>query len=194
MRIVFDLLIAEQQCDNALAPLREMLSMAARSAQEHEYILVTGQPKDYRKQESIPNVRVYPLKLASKHGILLEHQLRVPSVLQRLQPDVLHVPDGIALIGWHGPLILSMHDISWLERQDSSLPADAQLSYYRRCLFQESVQRAYAILVSSKQIYTTLTSTWVIEKQRVHFIAEKANGTMLPQIYQAAYEGKQHTY
>src|SRR5579859_2393987 len=110
MRILFDLLLAEQQCGNVLVSIREMLSIVASSAQEHEYILVTGRPKDYRRQADMPNVCVYPLKLESKNGGLLQHQLRFPGVLHRLRPDVLHVPDGMALIGWHGPLIISLHD------------------------------------------------------------------------------------
>src|SRR5436853_5473023 len=76
MRILFDLLIAEQQCGNALVSIREMLTTVASSSQEHEYILVTGRPKDYRRQADMPNVRVYPLKLESKNGVLMQHQLR----------------------------------------------------------------------------------------------------------------------
>ncbi len=187
MRILFDLLIAEQQCGNALASIREMLSIVASSSQEHEYILVTGRPKEYRRQADMPNVRVYPLKLESKNGVLMQHQLCFPSVLYRLRPDILHVPDGIALIGWRGPLIISLHDTPWLDGQDQSLPAYVM---YQRYLFRESMQRAHAILVASEQTYTTLISTWLIEKQRVHLIAEKAGGKIIPSIYQAVYEGK----
>ncbi|HWS84335.1 MAG TPA: glycosyltransferase [Ktedonobacteraceae bacterium] len=185
MRILIDLLIAEQQGSNGLVSIREMLSIIASSSQEHEYILVTGRPKDYGRQADIPNVRVYPLKLPSKNGGLLSHQLRFPSVLHRIQPDVLHVPDGIALIGWHGPLIISIHDTLWLEEPDPSL------QYYRRYLFRESIQRAHAILVSSEQMYTMLVSTWSIEKQRVQLIPEKADRKIIPQIYQAICQGKQ---
>ena len=156
MRILFDLLIAEQQCGNALISIREMLSIIVSSSQEHEYILVTGRPKDYRRQEDLPNVRVYPLKLESKNGGLLQHQLQFPRVLRRLRPDVLHVPDGMALIGWHGPLIMSLHDTSWLDGQDQSQSISVK---YRRYLFRESMQRAHAILVTSAQAYTTLVST-----------------------------------
>jgi len=189
MRILFDLLIAEQQCGNALVSIREMLSIVASNAQEHEYILVTGRPKDYQRQADMPNVCVYPLKLHSKNGVLMQHQLQFPSVLCRLRPDVLHVPNGIALIGWHGPLVISIHDTFWLEGQDPSLPTYAQ--YYRRYLLRESIQRAHAILVSSEQIYTTLVSAWSIEKQRIQFIAEKADRKIIPHIYRAVCEGKQ---
>lgn len=189
MRILFDLLIAEQQCDNALVSIREMLSIVASSSQEHEYILVTGRPKDYQRQADLPNVCIYPLKLQSKHGVLMPHQLGFRGVLHRLRPDVLHVPDGIALIGWHGPLIISIHGTFWLEGQDSSLPIYAQ--QYRPYLLRESIQRAHAILVSSEQIYTMLVSTWSIEKQRIQLIAEKADSKIIPSIYQAIYEGKQ---
>jgi glycosyltransferase involved in cell wall biosynthesis len=189
MRILFDLLIAEQQCGNALVSIREMLSIVASNSQEHKYILVTGRPKDYQRQAEMPNVCVYPLKLQSKNGILMQHQLQFPSVLHRLRPDVLHVPDGIALIGWHGPLIISIHDTYWLEGQDPFLPAYTQS--YRRYLLRESIQRAHAILISSEQIYTTLVSTWSIEKQRIQFIAEKADRKIIPHIYQTVCEGKQ---
>jgi hypothetical protein len=188
MRILFDLLIAEQQCDKALVSIREMLSVIVSSSQKYEYILVTGRPKDYRRHEDLPNVRVYPLKLNSKNGGLLQHQLQFPRVLRRLKPDVLHVPDGMALIGWHGPLIMSLHDTSWLDGQDQSQPLSVK---YQRSLFQESMQRAHAILVTSQQTYTTLVSTWSIERQRVQLIAEKADSKIIPLIYQAVYQGRQ---
>jgi glycosyltransferase involved in cell wall biosynthesis len=190
MRILFDLLIAEQQCANALVSIREMLSMVASSSQEYEYILVTGQPKDYRRQEDLPNVRVYPVRLGSKDGGLLQHQLQFQGVLRRLRPDILHVPDGMALVGWHGPLIMSLHDTSWLEEQDQPLSIYVK---YRRVLIQESMQRAHAILVASEQVYTTLVSTWALEKQRVHLIAEKADSRAIPLIYQAVCQGKRHS-
>jgi hypothetical protein len=189
MRILFDLLIAEQQGSNTLVSIREMLSIVASSSQEHKYILVTGRPKDYQRQADLPNVCVYPLKLHSKNGILMQHQLQFPGVLHRLRPDVLHVPDGIALIGWHGPLIISIHDTYWLEEQDLSQPSYIQP--YRRYLLRESLQRAHAILVLSEQIYTTLVSTCLIEKQRIQCIAEKTESKMIPALYQAIYEGKQ---
>jgi hypothetical protein len=182
MRILFDLLIAEQQCNDALIPIREMLSIIVSSSQEHEYVLVTGQPKDYQRWEDLPNVRVYPLRLESKNGVLLQHQLQFPSVLRRLRPDVLHVPDGMALVGWHGPLIMSLHDTSWLDGQDQFLSLHVK---YQRYLFRESMQRAHAILVTSEYAYTTLVSAWSIEKQRVHLIADKEDSKIIPLIYQA---------
>lgn len=188
MRILFDLLIAEQQHGSALVCIREMLSIIASSSQEHEYILVTGRPRDYRRQEDLPNVRVYPLKLESKNGGLLQHQLCFPGVLRRLRPDVLHVPDGMALIGWHGPLIMSLHDTAWLDGQDQSLSPYVK---YQRYLLRESMQRAHAILVTSQRAYTTLVSAWSMEKQRVHLIAEEADGKIIPLIYRAVSQGKQ---
>ena len=188
MRILFDLLIAEQQCGDALVSIREMLSIVVNSSPEHEYILVTGRPKDYRRQEDLPNVRVYPLKLESKNGGLLQHQLLFPRVLRRIRPDVLHVPDGMALIGWHGPLIMSLHNTSWLDGQDQFQPISVK---YQRSLFQESMQRAHAILVTSEQAYTTLVSTWSLERQRVQLIAGKADSKIIPLIYQAVYQGRQ---
>ena len=72
--------------------------------------------------------------------------------------------------------------------QDQSLPTYVK---YQRYLFRESLQRAHAILVTSEQTYTVLVSTWLIEKQRVHLIAEKAGGKIIPLIYRTVYEGKQ---
>jgi cellulose synthase/poly-beta-1,6-N-acetylglucosamine synthase-like glycosyltransferase len=94
----------------------------------------------------------------------------------------------MALIGWHGPLIISLHDTSWLDGQDQSLPTYVK---YQRYLFRESMQRAHAVLVASEQTYTALVSDWSIEKQRVQLIEEKADGKIIPLIYQAVYEGKQ---
>jgi glycosyltransferase involved in cell wall biosynthesis len=167
MRIVIDLLIAEKEPGGMLFATRALLDGLARIDQLNEYIIVTARPKDYQELATFPNIHTYPVKLRTWSGILIQHQLLLPDILKKLRPDVLHVPAFAAPIGWHGPLVMTVHDLAFLKvPQQSSLYARLYWQY----LLRESVRRAQQIIAISEQTVEELHSFWSIEPQRVHLI------------------------
>jgi glycosyltransferase involved in cell wall biosynthesis len=167
MRVVIDLLIAEKEPGGMLFATRALLHGLISIDSNNEYIIITAYPKDYQELATAPTIHLYPIKLRTWSGILIQHQLLLPEILKKLRPDVLHVPAFAAPIGWHGPLVMTVHDLAFLKiPQQSSLYARLYWQY----LLRESVRRAQQIIVISAQTREELHTYWSIEPERVHLI------------------------
>lgn len=167
MRVAIDLLIAEKEPGGMLFAARALLDGLARIDKTNEYVIITSRPREYQALLAAPNVRVHGVKLRSWRGILIQHQLRLPEVLHRIKPDVLHVPAFAAPIGWNGPLVMTVHDLAFLRMpQQSSLYARLYWQY----MLRESVKRAQRIITVSEQTRTDLISQWSIEEERIQIV------------------------
>lgn len=167
MRIAIDLLIAEKEPGGMLFATHALLEGLARVDQQNEYIIITSQPKNYKELASASSIQLYPVRLRTWRGILIQHQLKVPEILQKIKPDILHVPAFAAPIGWHGPLVLTVHDLAFLKiPQQSSLYA----RLYWQHMLRESVKRAQQIIAISEQTRDELFTYWSVEPSRVHVI------------------------
>ena len=179
MRVAIDLLIVEKEKGGMFFATRALIEGLARTDDTNEYIIITARPEEYRDLAGTANIRLYPLKLRSWRGILVRHQLLLPDVLRKLQPDVLHVPAFAAPIGWHGPLVLTVHDLSFLKVPDQS-------SFYARLYWQyllrESSRRAQRIIAISEKTRDELISYWAIEQERIRLI----HNALRPSLYSAS--------
>ena len=167
MRVAIDLLVADKEPGGMLFATRALLEGLARTDQENEYIIITGRPQEYQTLAAMPNMRIYPVRLRSWRGILIQHQLLMPGVLRRLQPDLVHVPAFAAPIGWNGPLVMTVHDLAFLKvpEQSSLYPR-----LYWQYLLRESVRRAQRIIAVSEQTRAELISSWSVERKRIHLV------------------------
>ncbi|MDQ2713689.1 MAG: glycosyltransferase family 4 protein [Chloroflexota bacterium] len=178
MRVAVDLLIAEKEPGGMLFATRALLEGLACIDQENEYIVITSQPKAYKDLAAAPSMHIYPVKLHTWRGILIQHQLKLPDILKKLKPDVLHVPAFAAPIGWHGPLVLTVHDLAFLKvPQQSSLYA----RLYWQHMLRESVRRAQQIIAVSEQTRSELFACWHVEPERVHVIYNALRPSLKPE-------------
>lgn len=167
MRVAIDLLIVEKEMGGMFFATRALIEGLARTDHVNEYVIITARPQEYRNLATAPNIRLYPLKLRSWRGILIRHQLLLPDVLRKLQPDVLHVPAFAAPIGWHGPLVLTVHDLAFLQVSDQS---SLYARLYWQYLLRESSRRAQRIIAISEKTCNELISYWAIERERIRLI------------------------
>jgi glycosyltransferase involved in cell wall biosynthesis len=167
MRVAIDLLIVEKEMGGMYFATRALIEGLARVDHTNEYIIITGRPQEYRDLAHAPNIRIHPLKLRSWRGIMIRHQLLLPDALRKLQPDVLHVPASAAPIGWHGPLVLTVHDLAFLKVPDQS---SLYARLYWQYLLRESSRRAQRIISISEQTCEELVTYWSIEKERIRLI------------------------
>ncbi len=167
MRIAIDLLIAEKKPGGMLFATRALLEGLVRIDQKDEYIIITSNPKEYQELATAPNIRVHPVKLRSWRAVLIQHQLLMPRILRKLQPDVLHVPAFVSPIGWKGPLVITVHDLAFL-KLPHQLPLRNRI--YWQYMLRESVRHAQRIIVVSEQTRSELISYWKVEPERICLI------------------------
>lgn len=167
MRVAIDLLILEKEPGGMFFATRALLEGLARVDHTNEYILITARPQEYQELAAAPNIHIHTVKLRSWRGIMIRHQLLLPDVLRKLRPDVLHVPAFAAPIGWHGPLVLTIHDLAFLTvPEQSSLYAHLYWQY----MLRESSRRAQRIIAVSEKTCDELITYWAIEKERIRLI------------------------
>lgn len=167
MRVAIDMLIIEKEMGGVFFAARALIEGLARVDHTNEYSIITARPKEYRNLANAPNIRIYPLKLRSWRSVMIRHQLLLPDTLYKLRPDVLHVPASAAPIGWHGPLVLTIHDLAFLKVPDQS-SLYGQL--YWQYLLRESSRRARCIIALSEKTYRELMTDWAIERERLRLI------------------------
>jgi glycosyltransferase involved in cell wall biosynthesis len=167
MRVAIDLLIADKETGGMALATQAFLHGLVQIDQENEYILITGCPEKYQALTLAPNVRIYAVKLLSWRGILVQHQLLLPGILRRLRPDVLHVPAFAAPIGWHGPLVITVHDLGFLTIPEQT---SSYARLYWQHLLRESTRRAQHIIAVSEQTRDELIKHWMIKPERIHVV------------------------
>lgn len=167
MRVAIDLMIAEKEPGGMLFAIRALIDGLAQTDEGFEYVIITTRPQAYQTLATVPHIRLYPVKLRSWHGLTLQHQLLMPGILRYIQPDVLHVPTFVAPLLWHGPLVITVHDLAFLKMpQQASLYAHLYWHYALRT----SVQRARHIIAVSAQTRLELLSTWSIASEKISVI------------------------
>ncbi len=165
MHIAIDLVTSEYQPGGMLLAAQTLLYGIAQIDHINEYTIITGQPDNYQKLAS--SIRIQPVRLPSKRGILVQHQLYLPAVLRQVRPDVLHAPAFAPPISWHGPLVMTIHDLAFIKvpEQSSLYPR-----LYHKYLQRMEAKRAHRIIAISAQTYKELISYWSIPSERIRLI------------------------
>ncbi|MBA2679642.1 MAG: hypothetical protein H0U76_14745 [Ktedonobacteraceae bacterium] len=149
MHIAFDMLVVEHEQGEAQQATFILLNeLAALST--YRYTIITGRPEIYKVHKQAANIRLYPIKIRTRQGILTQHQLLLPAILRRLQPDILHVPSSITPIGWHGPLVMVVYDLARLSQQFTD--SQEHILLYQQYMLYESMKQAKSIIIPSEHL------------------------------------------
>ena len=176
MRIAIDMLLAEQKPGGMLLATRALLDGLAQIDRQNEYYIITRRPEEYEALAIKSNIHLHPIALRSWRAMLVRHQFLMPAVLKKIQPDLLHTPAFAAPITWHGPLVLTVHDLAFLKVKDQS---SLQAQLYWRYMLRESVRRAHRIIVVSEQTRQELISYWSVKSERIRLI----HNTLRPSLH-----------
>ncbi len=176
MHIAIDLVAAEYQPGGMLLATRALLSGIAQIDHTNKYTIITVRPDCY--QNLAPNIHTQSVNLPSKRGILIQHQIFLPAVLQRLRPDVLHVPAFAAPFAWRGALVTTIHDLAFLKvpEQSSLYPR-----LYHKYLQRAGATKAQRIIAISEQTREELISYWSIPSARIRLIHHALRPSLQPQ-------------
>jgi glycosyltransferase involved in cell wall biosynthesis len=171
MRIAIDMSMAE----NGIGGLRfagfALLAGLARNKEDarNDYYILTSQPTHYRILPPSEHMHLHRVRWLLRDALIAQHQLLMPRVLRRLKPDVLHVPAFVAPLGWDGPLVITVHDLRFMDPAfKHHYPAHIRL--YWQHLLHESVRRAQRIIVVSERTRAELKAHWDVKDERMTVI------------------------
>jgi Glycosyltransferase len=145
----------------ALEAIREIQKLD----QQNQYYIITNEGDDICLQES-KNMDI--ITEGSPFGYLGWEQITLPKILRVLKPDVLHCTSNTAPLFCSVPLILTLHDIIFLEKKDRA----------NKSLYQ-NIGRAYRrfivpkILHKAKKIITVSKYESVVIKDKLHLTDDK---------------------
>ncbi|HLW02099.1 MAG TPA: glycosyltransferase family 1 protein [Ktedonobacterales bacterium] len=148
MNIAFDLVAIERLDDGMYTSSLALLQGLQRVPAAHRYLLLTGRPERYiafTKDERFEVIHA-PIPVLQRDAVLLEHQLLEPLALRRLHPHVLHAPGLASPLLWHGPTVLTLHDVAFLSMPEQMSRASL---YYWRYVALPSARRATRIVTVS---------------------------------------------
>jgi glycosyltransferase involved in cell wall biosynthesis len=148
MRIAFDLVAVERLNDGIYTSSMALLRGLQQVPAEHRYLLLTARPERYTDFASDARFQVVraPIPVLQRDAVLFEHQLFEPLALRRLRPQVLHVPGLASPLLWHGPTVLTLHDVAFLALPEQMSRASL---YYWRYLALPSARRATRVVTVS---------------------------------------------
>ena len=128
----------------ALETIRELQKID----HENEYFIFVS-PGEDRCLESSENVHVIELKCPTYP---LWEQVALPRAVKRIKPDLLHCTSNTAPLHCPVPLVLTLHDIIYLEkRQSSSLSWYQEMGWhYRRLIVPRILPKCEKIITVSQ--------------------------------------------
>lgn len=133
----------------------ELVRELQKLDKKNEYFILVA-PGDDRCLEESENFRIVELRMPS---YLLWEQVALPRAVKRIKPDILHCTSNTAPISGKAPLMVTLHDIIFLEKE-----ATRNKSWYQR------MGRIYRRLVVPRILPRCRKIVTVSEFERQHIL------------------------
>lgn len=129
----------------ALETIRELQKIDL----ENEYFILVDKGDDHCLEES-RNMKI--IEFSAKGGYPVWEQSKLTAVLRKLKPDILHCTSNTAPVRCNTPLILTLHDIIFLEKQTAKNPSLYQNlgRIYRRFIVPKVLPKCSKIITVSE--------------------------------------------
>lgn len=116
---------------------------------DNEYFIFVGPGNDYQGLSESDNFHF--IKLDNSNYAIWE-QLSLPCAVRKVKPDLLHCTSNTAPICCKTPLVLTLHDIIFLEKRNTkSLSAYQNLGwYYRRFVVPKILNKCKTVITVSE--------------------------------------------
>lgn len=157
-----------------LETVRELQKMDT----ENEYFILVS-PDEDRCLEETPNFHIVEITMRSYP---LWEQVGVPLALRRIKPDLLHCTSNTAPYCGHVPLVLTLHDIIFLEKRNKSNKSLYQNMgwIYRRLVVPRILPKCRKIITVSKFECHNIRETLQLDPDRVMYIYNGYNDHFKP--------------
>jgi glycosyltransferase involved in cell wall biosynthesis len=169
MNIAIDLVAIERLNDGIFTSTMALLYGLQRVPTEHRYLLLTAWPERYASFADDERFQIVhaPIPIRQRDAILFEHQLFEPLALRRLRPQVVHSPGLASPLLWHGPRVLTLHDIGFLHVPEQTSRASL---YYWKYLALPSARRVTRVVTDSNQARQEIARELGIPLERIETV------------------------
>lgn len=135
----------------------------------NEYFILIGNGDDRCLEES---PRMHILQLPCRGGYPMWEQWVLPRALQKIKPDLLHCTSNTAPLWGKTPLIVTLHDIIFLEKQSRSNSSLYQTlgRYYRQWVVPPILRRCRKIITVSEFECTRIRQALNLDLQKITYI------------------------
>ena len=146
----------------ALESIRELQKIDS----ENEYFIIVSPGEDKCLQET-SNFHIIEVSCPTYP---LWEQVALPLALRRIQPDLLHCTSNTAPLLGNTPLLLTLHDVIFMEkRRGNNLSLYQTVGwYYRKFIVPRIIQKCKTIITVSNY-----------EKERIHNIMNISSGNII---------------
>jgi glycosyltransferase involved in cell wall biosynthesis len=101
----------------------------------------------------------------------LDEQLKLPTVLNRLELDVLHVPHFNVPIGYRRPFVVTIHDLLWHAKRGTTVTTLPRWQYWPkygayRIASADAIRRAKRIFVPTEFVASTISQQFPSAKSK----------------------------
>lgn len=146
-------------------------------AQRRELLDAVSLKKNSHIQTTIANIRHYSLS----------EQLRLPSVYNRLNFDLLHVPHFNVPIGYRRPFIVTIHDLLWHSTRGTSVTTLPAWQYWfkygaYRLAVGDTIKRAARIFTPTRFVADTITSHYPSAVDKIVVTYEGVGAQFVPSL------------
>lgn len=111
-------------------------------------------------------------KLANFHWYGLTEQFKMPGVLKKIKPDLVHFPHFNVPIFYHGKYVVTIHDLTHQYFQMNEVTTHGKLIYKAkqfgyRTVFKNAVTKSDKILVPSNYVKNLLIKEWTVPENKI---------------------------
>lgn len=129
-----------------------LLRELQRQDHSNEYIVLLQQ-KDWAK--FTPTSKNFSKKAANIEPYSLTNQTRLPGILKKLRPDLVHFPHFIVPLAYNGPYVVSIHDLTLLDFRNVKGGPVKGLVYSgkqvaMKQVFRHAIKSAKRVIASTK--------------------------------------------
>lgn len=156
----------------------EQLQEIQRTDMENEYFVIVAPGEDHCLQES---ERMHIIELKCPTYPLWE-QIGLPRVLRKIKPDLLHCTSNTAPLFTSVPLLLTLHDIIYMERRHSGSKSWYQRLgwHYRRLIVPRIVPRCRHIITVSDTECTQIQNYFHLSNDQISVLHNGYNAQYTP--------------
>lgn len=149
----------------ALESIRELQKID----KENEYYIIVSPGEDDAVLDVTPNFHIIELKCPTYP---LWEQMALPLTINRIKPDLLHCTSNTAPLFCNVPLILTLHDIIFLEKRNAANKSLYQNlgRIYRRFIVPRIIPKCKEIITVSKYESDRITNLLELPDNKVSFV------------------------